>query len=122
MIVVGNTQRHNDRRSSVPYLLPRIFAMDPLPPDLSPKASGSKRLPQQMRGPSSARLSQLAHDSIASQPTIPEDESKDTFESPGPQQTKSSLWQRLGFGVNFGSAEWDVFLVSTCLKLLLFPA
>ena len=96
--------------------------MDPSPPDLSPKASGSKPLPQPMRSSSSTRPSHLAHDSIHSQPTIPEDELNDVHEPSEPQQTKSSLWNRLGLDVTLGPAEWDIFLVSTCLKLLLFPA
>ena len=95
--------------------------MDPTPPDLSPEASGSKILPQQMRGSSSARPGHLVHDSIQSQPTIPEDESEGAIESSG-QQTRSSLWHRLGLDVTLGSTEWGVLLVSTCLKLLLFPA
>jgi len=94
--------------------------MDPAPPDLSPKASGS--LPQPMRRPSSARPSHLAHDSIHSQPTIPEDESKDALEPPELRQAKSSLWHLLGLDVTLGSAERDILLISTCLKLLLFPA
>ena len=96
--------------------------MDPAPPDLSPKASGSKPLPQQLRETSSARLTDSAHDSIQSQPTIPEDESMDATEPSGPQQAKSSLWHRLGFGAALGSMELNVLIVSTCLKLLLFPA
>ena len=96
--------------------------MDPAPPDLSPKASGSIPLPQQTRRPPSDRPSQLAHDSIQSQPTIPEDEPKDATEPSGSQRTKTSFWNRLGLGGAFESAEWDILLVSTCLKLLLFPA
>jgi len=101
---------------------PWIFIMDPTPSDRSPKASGSKILPQQMRRSSSARASYLVHDSVQSQPTIPEDESNDAAESSGQQQTKSSLWHRLGLDVTLGYAEWGVLLVSTCIKLLLFPA
>lgn len=96
--------------------------MDPTPPDLSPKASGSKALHQHVRGHSSARPSHLVHDAIQSQPTIPEDEPNGTIESSGQQQTNSSLWHRLGLDATFGSAEWGALLVSTCLKLLLFPA
>ena len=96
--------------------------MDPAPPDLSPKANEPKQLPQTMRGPSSIRPIHSVHGPITSQPTIPEDESGDTFESSGPQQMKSSLWQRLGLDVTLGSVEWDILLASTCLKLLLFPA
>ena len=99
-----------------------ISTMDPASPDRSPKASGSKALPQQMRGSSSARPSHLVHDTIQSQPTIPEDEPNDATESSGQQQTSPSLWHRLGLDVTLGSAEWGVLLVSTCLKLLLFPA
>ncbi|KAF9646765.1 glucosyltransferase [Thelephora ganbajun] len=75
-----------------------------------------------MHRSSSARPSHLAHDFIQSQPTIPEDGSKDARESSGPQQAKNSLWHRLGLDVTLGPAEWDIFLVSVCLKLLLFPA
>lgn len=92
--------------------------MDSAPPDLSPKASGSKPLPQQTRW-SSSRPSHLAYDSIQ---TIPEDETGDAVESSGPQQTKSSLWHRLGLDATLGSTERGILLVSTCLKLLLFPA
>ena len=79
-------------------------------------------LPQQLRETSSARLTDSAYDSIQSQPTIPEDEPKDAAEPFGPQQAKGSLWHRLGFGVTLGSMELNIFIVSTCLKLLLFPA
>lgn len=98
--------------------------MDPPPPDPSPKASGSKPLPQQqqLRESSSARQTQSAHDSVQSQPTMPEDESKGATGPSGPQQTKSGLWHRLGFDMTLGSVELDILVVSTCLKLLLFPA
>ena len=96
--------------------------MDPAQLDLSPKASGSKPFPQQTRGLSSARPSHLTHDSIHPQPAIPEDKSKDAAEPPGPQQPESSLWHRLGFNVPLGSVEWNILIVSTCLKSLLFPA
>jgi len=122
MIVVENAKRQSRDVCDRAHLTFPGTVMDPAPPDLSPKASGSKPLPQSMRGSSSARPSHLVHDSIQSQPTIPEDESKDAPEPPGLRQTKSSLWHRPGLDVTFGSAELDILLVSTCLKLLLFPA
>lgn len=120
LIVVENAQHRNSDVDDRAHFA--SSSMDSAPPDPSPGACGSKQPSQPMRRPSSTRPSHLAYDSIASQPTIPEDESKNTPEPSGPQQTKSSLWQRMGLGVTLGSTEWDILLVSTCLKLLLFPA